>query len=310
VRCVRVLIGGASGLLGTALSCRLVSRGHDARVLVRREARGAGEVAWDPQAGRLPDDALAGVDVVVNLNGASIGERRWTDAQKERLRASRLGPTELLAGRIAAGPDRPRLFVTGSAVGYYGDAGDETLTEDHAGGDDFMACLCRDWEAAAAPAEAAGVRTVRLRSGVVLARDGGILGQMIPPFRLGLGGRTGSGDQWMSWVAIDDFVRAVEFVIDEESIAGPVNVVAPNPARNRDFTRALAKALRRPAVLPTPLPVLRLRYGRELVDGLMLVSQRVVPARLAEGGFTFEHADIDSAIRSVLGSARSDAQGD
>ncbi len=277
---MRVAIAGASGLIGTALRRRLAGDGHE----VIRLERG-------PGSGYTNLGAAAGVDALVNLAGAGIGAHRWTAGYKATLRASRLEATRLLAGL-----DVP-LLVNASAVGYYGDRGDELLDETSAPGDDFLAVLCRDWEAAAS---SAGGRVVLLRSGMVLSGEGGALRKQLPLFKLGLGGHFGDGRQWVSWISLDDEVAAIVHLLTA-GVAGPVNLTSPNPVRNGELTKALGKALHRPAILPIPAFAPRLVLGGELVDALLLASQRVVPTRLLESGFTFAHPTLAGALDAQLG---------
>ncbi len=277
---MRVAIAGASGLIGTALRRRLAGDGHE----VIRLERG-------PGGGYTNLGAAAGVDALVNLAGAGIGAHRWTAEYKATLRASRLEATRLLAGL-----DVP-LLVNASAVGYYGDRGDELLDETSAPGDDFLAVLCRDWEAAAS---SAGGRVVLLRSGMVLSGEGGALRKQLPLFKLGLGGHFGDGRQWVSWISLDDEVAAIVHLLTA-GVAGPVNLTSPNPVRNGELTKALGKALHRPAIPPIPAFAPRLVLGGELVDALLLASQRVVPTRLLESGFTFAHPTLAGALDAQLG---------
>jgi hypothetical protein len=298
---VDVAISGASGLVGTALSKSLRADGHRVRRLRRGGTTAGDEIGWDPDAGRIDAPALEGVDAVVHLAGVSIGERRWTDAQKQAILDSRVRGTATVAGAIASRERKPRVFVSASAVGVYGNRGDEILTEDSVPGDDFLADVCRAWEDATRPAADAGVRTVCIRSGLVLAAHGGALARMLVPFRLGLGGRIGSGRQWVSWITLDDEVAAIRHAIATASLQGPANLTAPNPVRNAELTRTLGRVLRRPTVLPTPLLPLHLRYGRELVRSLLVHGQRVVPTRLQGSGFAFAHPELEPALRAVLG---------
>ncbi len=303
---MRVLVSGMGGLIGTALAASLRGDGHDV-VRLRRgvvpdadAGTGTGVVAWDPGAGTIDGAALEGFDAVVHLAGAGIGDRRWSDERKREILESRTRGTSLLAGALVGTDRRPAVLVSASAIGIYGDRGDELLTEESPPGDDFMARVCREWEAATEPAAAAGVRVVTLRSGLVLAGHGGALARMVPPFRLGLGGRTGSGRQWMSWISLPDEVGVVRHAITEAAVVGPLNAVSPSPVTNRELTATLARVLRRPSRLPTPLPALYARYGRELVEGLLLVSQRVEPEKLISTGYRFRHPDLEPALRSVL----------
>jgi uncharacterized protein (TIGR01777 family) len=295
-----VAISGASGLIGSALSASLRVDGHRVLRLVRGGVTDGDAIGWDPEAGRIDAPALEGLDAVVHLAGEGIGEHRWTDAQKAKIRDSRVRSTALVAGAIASRERKPAVFVSGSAIGYYGDRGDEVLTEESAPGDDFLARLCVAWEAEAAPATEAGVRTVFTRTGIVLDAHGGALSRMLLPFKLGLGGKQGSGKQWMSWIAKADEVGAIRHAIENRGVEGPVNCAAPEPVTNADFARTLGKALGRPTVLPTPLLPLKLRYGAELVETLLLVSQRVVPTKLEATGYEFTGRSLDDAFAAIL----------
>ncbi|WP_422773934.1 TIGR01777 family oxidoreductase [Plantactinospora sp. WMMC1484] len=297
---MRIVIAGASGWLGTHLTDRLRTAGHDIVRLVRRPARGPDEVRWDPAAGQLEPAALAEVSAVVNLAGANIGDQRWTPRFKEVLRASRVDTTATLARAIAALPAerRPGALLNGSAIGWYGDTGDRPVEEDAPAGDGFMADLCRVWEAATAPAEHAGVRVVRLRTGLPLEHTGGLLKPQLLPYRLGIGGRFGSGRQWIPWISMADWLAATTFLLDREEIAGPVNVVGPAPVTNAEFTRALGRALHRPAVLPVPAIALRILLGEMSTEPLR--SLRVLPGVLDRAGFRFEHPDLAGALAAAL----------
>jgi hypothetical protein len=294
----RVAVSGAGGFIGTALTAFLTAGGHDVVRIGRNPAPGV--IAAGPGYTRLRPDDLAGVDAVVHLAGESIAAGRWTAAQKERIRVSRAAPTARLAEVIAAMDRPPAAFLVASAVGVYGDTGDAPVDEDGAAGEGFLAEVVRKWEAAAAPAAAAGIRVVNLRFGVVLGAAGGLLARLLPPFRLGLGGRLGSGRQYLSWIARDDAVGAIHHALMDETIAGPVNVTAPEPVTNAGFTRTLAAVLRRPAPFPVPAAVLRLAFG-ELADALMLTGQRVMPGRLQAAGYAFRFPDLESALRHELG---------
>jgi uncharacterized protein (TIGR01777 family) len=295
---VRIAITGASGLIGSALRRRLEADGHVAVPMVRREP-GPGEIGWDPAAGRLDPADLSGLDGVVNLAGAGIGDKRWTTQRKREIVESRTEGTRLLAEAMAAVDDRPPVLVSGSAIGYYGDRGDEVLTEASAPGEDFLAGLCREWETATAVAEAAGVRVAHVRTGIVLSRAGGALAKLLPLFRVGLGGRMGSGDQWMSWIALDDEVGAIAFLLTHD-VSGPVNLTAPDPVTNAQLAKALGAALHRPAAVPVPAFGPRLVLGRELADSLLFVSQRVRPAVLQEAGYEFSHPLLAGALEHAL----------
>jgi uncharacterized protein (TIGR01777 family) len=297
---LHIAVTGASGLIGSALSRRLKAAGHRVTPLVRRPA-GAGEISWDPDNGRLEPGQLEGMDAVIHLAGENVGAR-WTAARKRRIRGSRTTSTRLLAQAIARARRRPGALVSASAIGIYGNRGDEVLTENSPAGDarlDFLAEVGREWEAAAEPARASGVRVVHPRFGLVLSPHGGALKKMLLPFRLGLGGRLGSGTQWMSWISIDDVVGATLHVLLTESFSGPVNMVAPEPVRNRDFTVILGRVLSRPTPFAVPAAALRLVLG-EMATSTLLASARVLPKRLLAAGYRFEHSDLETALRHVL----------
>ncbi|HWS57957.1 MAG TPA: TIGR01777 family oxidoreductase [Actinotalea sp.] len=287
-----VVVAGASGLLGRPLVRHLLRRGDDVRLLVRRPASSAHEVVWDPSGGVLDPKALDGVDAVVNLGGANLGAKRWTDGFKAEILRSRLDGTSLLATTAARCEHPPVRFVQASAIGFYGDRGDEVVDESSAGGDGFLADVVRQWEAATAPARDAGTSVVHLRSGLVLTPSGGAAERLLPLFRLGLGGRLGSGRQWWSWITLPDEIRAILHLLDS-SVTGPVNLTAPEPARNVEVTRALARALHRPAILPVPGFALRIVLGEFAGD--ILGSLRIVPSALAADGFVHRHRTIDDA---------------
>ncbi len=297
-----IAVSGASGLVGSSLADFLEAGGQRVLRLTRGAAPGPGAVRWDPAAGVIDAEALAGVDAVVHLAGESVAGGRWTRARKEAIRGSRLEGTRLLAETLARLERPPAVLVQASAIGYYGDRGEEPLDESSAAGSGFLAETCREWEAASLAAEQAGVRVVRLRIGVVLAARGGALAKMLLPFRLGLGGRLGSGKQLMSWIALDDLVGIVQHAIFDPSLSGAVNATAPTAARNVEFTRVLGAVLRRPAALPVPAFALRLLFG-EMGRELLLAGALVRPARLERAGFRFLHADLESALRFELGLA-------
>jgi uncharacterized protein (TIGR01777 family) len=294
---MNVLVTGASGFIGSALVPRLIAAGHSVRRLGRRAPAGAGDYRWDPSAGRIDRAALTTLDAAVHLAGETI-DGRWTAAKKARILRSRVDGTRMLSEALAEVEPRPRVLVTASAVGLYGDRGDEALTEESAPGDSFLAEVVKQWEAASAGAEAAGIRVVRLRFGIVLSPAGGALRRMLIPFRLGLGGRLGSGRQWLSWISLNDVLRAIEHSITDEAFAGAANAVAPNPVTNAELTRTLARVLRRPAILPVPAPILRLALGE--IASELLSSVRARPARLAEAGFEFEDPELEPALRRLL----------
>ncbi len=315
---MKVLITGATGLVGTALVRALVNQGHTVCRLVRRESvtsktksatRGSEpkviDVPWDPEASgsaSLADSqlAIAGTDAVVNLAGASIADGRWTLERKMVLRSSRVKTTRGLVTALAKMRPPPTVLVSASAIGYYGSRGDEVLTEDSKSGDDFLAHVAREWEAEALKAGALGTRVVLMRFGIILAKHGGALPQMMRPFRFFIGGKIGSGQQWMSWVTLDDVVGIVGHALDSPSMSGLVNVVAPQPVRNAEFSEELARAMHRPALFPAPAFALRLALGQEMADSLLLASQRVKGAHLAAAGYKFQHPDLPSALAAVL----------
>lgn len=294
-----VAVTGASGLVGSNLVPFLTTGGHRVRRLVRGAPSGADEVAWDPER-PAPLPALDGIDAVVHLAGENIAGRRWTDEQKQRIRESRARGTRVLAESLAALPAPPRVFVQASAIGFYGDRGDEPLDESSPPGDGFLADVCREWEAAAEPLARRGTRVVHLRFGVILTPAGGALAQMLPPFKIGLGGPLGPGTQYLSWIGIDDVVGAIHHAVVTDALAGPVNATAPEPVRNRDFARALGRALGRPALVPVPAAALRLALG-EVADALLLASARVLPERLRASGYRFRTPGVDAALAHVLG---------
>jgi uncharacterized protein (TIGR01777 family) len=297
---MKVLISGGSGLVGTALTESLRSDGHTVARLVRPDGvASAADIRWDTASGFINLEAMEGADAVVNLNGASIGGGRWTPARKKLLITSRVDSTRFLVDSIARLKQRPRVSVSASAVGYYGNRGDEILTESSAPGNDFLAKVCRDWEAEALRAQSGGIRTVITRFGVILSAKGGALTQMLTPFKLGLGGRLGSGQQWMSWVALDDVVGILRGALSNEQASGPVNVVAPNPVQNSEFTTVLASALHRPAIFPAPAFALRLAIG-EMADALLLSSQRVQSERPPAAGYAFRYENLEPALHAIL----------
>jgi uncharacterized protein len=296
-----VLISGASGLIGSALSRALSANGHRVLRLRRNAVTDGNDVGWEPDAGRIDAPALEALDAVVHLAGEGIGEKRWSDEQKRRILESRTRGTELLVGALATREQKPKVLVSASAIGYYGDRGDEELTEVSTPGRDFLANVCEQWEAATVPATDAGIRVVNVRTGIVLSRKGGALGRLLLPFKLGLGGRVGSGHQYMSWISIDDEIGAIQHAIDNGSLHGAMNATGPNPVTNAEFTSTLGNVLHRPTVLPTPLAPLKLIYGGELVESLLLFSQRVEPTKLRATGYEFRHPSLEAALRAVLG---------
>ena len=303
-----MLVTGASGFIGSALLPALAESGHRPIRAVRGRAvpPGVDAIAWDPMAGTIDAPALEGIGAVVHLAGAGIGDKRWTAARKQLIRESRTRGTTFLAGTLAGLTRKPAVLVSGSAIGYYGDRGDDALTEVSAPGDDFVAGVCRDWESATQPAADAGIRVVSTRSGLVLGRQGGMLKRLLLPFRLGLGGRVASGKQWMSWISLVDEVAAILHAIRTDTLRNAVNLTAPNPVTNDEFTETLGEVLHRPTVLPTPLLPLKAVYGGELVEHLLVGGQRVLPAALESSGFVFSHPTLEEALRSILAKSESD----
>ncbi|WP_163544297.1 TIGR01777 family oxidoreductase [Occultella kanbiaonis] len=292
-----VVLAGASGLIGTALADTLRAKGREVRVLVRREPRAPGEVRWDPDSGLLPDEVFDGVARVVNLGGSGVGERRWTPARKAHLISSRVAGTSLIATRISR-RDEPIRLIQASAVGFYGDTGEAVVREDHPAGTTFLSGLCLSWEAATQPAVDAGLPVAVVRSGIVLSRTGGALGRLNLLLRFGVGGPMGSGRQWWPWITLADEVGAILHLLDSD-VTGPVNLTAPEPARNADLVRTLAAALHRPAVVPVPAFALRIALGE--FAGELLQSQRVLPGVLQADGFEFAHPSPESAAQYLYG---------
>lgn len=295
-----IAISGSSGMIGTALTTHLRADGHTVMPMVRATARD-GEIHYDPRAGQLDPEHLIGVDAIVHLAGAGIGDRRWTAAYRREILESRTLSTSLIARSMAEVVNRggPRTLLSGSAIGFYGATDDQELNERSDAGDGFLADVCREWEAATSPAEDAGIRVAHLRTGIVLSPAGGALKKLLPLFRFGLGGRMGSGRQWQSWISIDDQVGAIAFLLTAD-ISGPVNLTAPTPVTNAEFTKVLAESLSRPALLPIPSFGPRLLLGRDLADALLFTGQRVLPDRLTEAGFAFEHSTLAEAFASLL----------
>ena len=296
---MRVIISGASGLIGSALCSELRSGQHDVVTLVRRPA-GAGEIQWDPTNGVLPADALEGADAVVHLAGAGIGDHRWTAEYKREILDSRVRSTTLLAETIAACTQRPPVFLSGSAIGIYGASDDRELDEQSPVGSGFLADTCRQWEAAALPAAAAGTRVAYLRTGIVLTPKGGALKKMLPLFKLFAGGRFGNGKQWQSWISLPDEVGAICHLLTSD-VEGPVNLTAPNPITNAGFAKQLGKALGRPSVVPVPSFGPKLLLGSELAEALLFTGQNVLPKVLQQSGYRFQHPRLDEAFAALLG---------
>jgi uncharacterized protein len=294
---MEVAITGSHGLIGTALIEALTKSGHTVRRIVRSNG-GANDVVWSPTGGSIDAKALAGVDAVVHLAGAGIGDKRWTPAWKTELLESRTKGTTLLSQALADLDRKPAVLLSGSAIGYYG-AGDTAVTEESPAGSGFLADLCVQWEASTAVAETAGIRTAHLRTGIVLSTTGGALKKQLPLFKLGLGGKIGSGRQWQSWVSIDDEVGAIMHLLTA-NVSGPVNITSPNPVTNAEFTTALSHAVHRPAIFPIPGFAPKLLLGSELVENLLLTGQKVMPSRLLADGYPFRHATIEAAFADIL----------
>jgi uncharacterized protein (TIGR01777 family) len=297
---MKILVSGASGLVGSAVAGSLSARGDRVIQLVRSTPKDTQrEVLWNPKKGIEDTGTLEGVDAVIHLAGEPIAEGRWTEEKKRRIRESRVEGTRVLSEALARMTRKPSVLLSASAIGYYGGRGDEILTEESAPGDDFLAKVCRDWEGATAPAASAGIRVANMRFGVILSPEGGALQKMLTPFKFGLGGRLGSGHQYMSWIAIDDVVGAVLHLLEKEAARGPVNVVAPNPATNSEFTKALGEALSRPTIFSVPKFAVRLAFG-EVADLALLASQRVEPRRLKESGYVFKYPELSVALKHIL----------
>ncbi len=296
---MKILISGSHGLVGTALIKSLASEGHEILRLVRYAPSSVQEIEWSPDRYSIALARLEGFDAVVHLAGESIAEGRWTDEKKKRIRESRVKGTRLLGDALANLSQPPKTFVSASAIGYYGDRGDGILTEASPPGKDFLSEVCVEWEKATALASEKGIRVVNCRFGIILDANGGALKKMLPPFRMGVGGKIGSGQQWMSWIALDDVVRGIKFALANDSIRGPVNFVAPAPVTNARFTKTLGKVLSRPTLFPIPAFGVRLLFG-EMADALLLSSQRVEPALLQTSNFLFQYSQLEAALRHVL----------
>ena len=296
---MKILIAGASGLVGSALVPALKADGAEVARLVRSTA-GPGEIEWHPDRGMIDASALAGFEAIINLAGDGIADGRWTEEKKRRILNSRVYGTRLLSETMAKLAKPPRVFMCASATGFYGNRGDEVLDEQSESGNGFLAGVCREWEQATEPAAKAGVRVVNLRFGPILAREGGMLTKLLTPFRLGLGGKVGSGKQYISWVAIDDAVGAMKLALSDETLRGPMNVLSPNPVTNQIFTKTLGHVLSRPTFMAMPAFAARLAFG-EMADEMLLVSQRVIPKRLNDAGYEFEYPELEGALRRHLG---------
>ena len=295
---MKIAIAGSSGLVGSALVPALVAEGAAVTRLVRGTPK-SGEIEWHPNQDQLSSQSLEGFDIIINLAGENIAGGRWTDEHKRKIRDSRVSGTHMLSEAIAKIDPRPGAFICASATGIYGDRDDETLDEQSESGSGFLAGVCREWEKACEPAIKAAVRVVNLRFGPILAREGGMLAKLLTPFKMGMGGKVGSGKQFISWVAIEDAVNAIKLVIHDHSIQGPVNVVSPNPVRNEEFTHVLGHALNRPTALTVPAFAARLAFG-EMADEMLLVSQKVIPKRLTTAGFQFQYPELEDAMRKYI----------
>ncbi|CAN5692824.1 TIGR01777 family oxidoreductase [soil metagenome] len=300
---MRILISGASGFIGSTLADKLTSSGHRVIRLTRRPvSRGQDAVQWDPESGRLEPADLDGVEAVVHLAGEGIGDHRWTEGHKARVLDSRVRGTNLLAVTIAGLESPPKVMVSQSGAHYYGfESGERILTEDDPPGGGFLARVVEQWEAATEPAEKAGIRVVRTRSGVVLSPDGGALQRQLLPFKLGIGGKLGSGRQYLSWISLADEVAAMEFLLERDDISGPVNLVSPNPVTNAEFTRALGDALGRPTFMPVPSVAIKLMFSTEMAEEMIFGGQRLRPKRLQDAGFEFRDPEAEAALRRMLG---------
>lgn len=296
---MRIAVTGATGLIGSALGRSLKADGHDLVRFVRRTPEGPEEARWDPERGYVDPEGLAGCGAVVHLAGAGVADHRWTAAYKREIRDSRVKGTAAIASAVAAMADPPATLVCGSAIGYYGDTGDRTVDEDSPAGEGFLPEVCVEWEAAAAPARGAGIRTVFARTGLVVAAEGGAWGKLFPIFKAGIGGRLGSGRQYWSHISMHDEIAALRHLIDTPALTGPVNLTAPEPLTNRQVTAAMGRVLHRPAVFAVPAPVMRVVLGEFAQD--VLGSQRVRPTRLLESGFVFRYPGIEDSIRAAFG---------
>jgi uncharacterized protein (TIGR01777 family) len=296
----KIVVTGASGLVGRKLVATLRRHGFEVLRLVRQAPAADDEVRWDPDGGTIDAAGLQGVTGAIHLAGDNIASGRWTEAKKDRIRNSRVRGTELLAGTLAQLSPKPRVLVAASAIGYYGARGKEALDETAAQGSGFLASVCGEWEAATAVARNAGIRVVHARIGVVLASDGGALAKMKVPFLLGVGGRIGDGSQYMSWITLNDLVSALVFALERDDIEGPVNCVSPTPVTNADFSQTLGRVLKRPAILPVPKFALRLGLGSDMANEMLIGGARVIPASLHAHGFRWEHKTLEAALRSIL----------
>ena len=296
---MKILITGASGLIGKSLQEALTEKGHELLLAGRSEPNAPNKIKWTIEGGFSQSERLEDLDAVIHLAGENVSGLRWTDEKKKAIRDSRIVGTRSVVEAFAKLNNKPKTFLAGSAIGFYGDRGDEEMTEASPSGDTFFAEVCRDWEAESAKAEDLGIRTVMLRTGIVLSRDGGALAAMLTPFKLGVGGVVGSGKQWMSWISLEDEIRAIEFALENERIRGPLNLTAPNPATNEQFTKTLGEVIHRPTILPLPEFAVNLVFG-EMGDALLIDSTKVLPQRLTDAGFKFRHTDLKNALENAL----------
>lgn len=295
---MRIAVSGSHGFIGSALVASLKQRGHSVTRIVR-SAAAAGDIEWNPAAGTLDPKSLAGIEGAVNLAGAPIGDKRWTEDRKQEIRSSRVDSTGLLAARLAELPVPPGVLVSGSAIGFYGNRGDTELDEDSPAGSDFLAEVCRQWEEATAPAESAGIRVVHVRTGIVLGAAGGMLKKLLPLFRLGLGGKLASGTSYQSWISLEDEVAAIVYALETASLTGATNLTAPIPVTNAELTETLGRVLHRPAMIPVPRFAVAAALGPEMADVMLLASQRVLPTKLLAEGFEFRYPDLEGALRAA-----------
>lgn len=296
---MKILITGASGLIGTALQKSFKEKGYELLLASRKEPKSAAEIQWNAESGFTDPERLEGVDAIIHLAGENVSGLRWTEEKKAAIRDSRVSGTRSVVEAIAAMKQKPKVFIASSAIGFYGDRGDDVLVESSSPGTTFLADVCKAWETESRRAEDAGVRTVLMRIGIVLAKDGGALASMLTPFKFGVGGVVGSGKQWMSWIALDDVVRIFNFALETESLRGAVNVVAPKPVTNEEFTTTLGDVLYRPTILPLPAFAINMVFG-EMGDALLLASTRVEPERLKNAGFAFETTNLRKALENAV----------
>jgi uncharacterized protein (TIGR01777 family) len=296
---MKILITGATGLIGTALQKSLRQKGHDLLLASRKEPKDSSYIQWDPVNGFAAPERLEGIDAVIHLAGENLSALRWTDEKKKAIRDSRVLGTRNIVDTISDLKDRPRVLIAASATGFYGDRGDEELTETSKPGKNFLAEVCREWESEARRAEDSGVRTVLLRTGIVLSKEGGALGTMLMPFKLGLGGVVGDGKQWMSWVSLADHIEVINFALENENIRGAVNSVSPNPVTNKEFASVMGEVLYRPTFIPVPEFAVHLMFG-EMGEALLLDSTRVTPKRLTDAGFKFKFPELKKAIENAV----------